>query len=135
MKNTLLLSVFFSFFFYSNSTAQSDNKQKILGCWEVRQVIFTTEVEESEELSMEAIGSVICFDSKGNFTNKKGEMTLKGTYKLSENGRTLYQKALSDVPAPSNTVIEDVPGQIMMLSDEELQIQAEEMILYLRKSN
>lgn len=133
MKNTTLLSVLFSLFFYAIGTAQSDNKLKILGCWEVRQVIFTKEVEGSDEISMEALGTIVCFEKDGKFINKRGKTISKGNYKLSENGRTLYQNSESDIPAPSNHIVEDIPGQIMMLSDTELQIQAEEMILYFRK--
>ncbi|MDR6969001.1 hypothetical protein J2X31_003027 [Flavobacterium arsenatis] len=134
MKNTpTLLSVLFSLFCCSIATAQTDNKQLILGCWEVRQVIFTKEVEDSDEISMEALGTIICFEKDGKFINKKGETIAKGNYKLSENGRTLYQNSESDIAAPSNHIQEDIPGQIMMLSNTELQIQAQEMILYFRR--
>jgi len=136
LKNsTILLSLLFSLFFYAIGTAQSENKQIILGCWEVRQVIFTEEVEGSDEISIQAIGTIICFGNDGKFTHKKGETIAKGNYSLSENGRTLYQNSESDTPAPNNHIQEDIPGQIMMLSDTELQIQAEEMILYFRRDN
>lgn len=135
MKNsTALLSLFLSFFFYATASAQSDNKEKILGCWEVRQVIFTEEVEGSDEISMEAIGTIVCFDKNGKFTNKQGGTTREGNYNLSENGRTLYQNLGTHSPAQGNIIVEDIPGQIMMLSDTELQIQAEEMIFYFRRS-
>lgn len=124
----------FSLFCCSISTAQTDNKQLILGCWEVKQVIFTKDFEGSDDISMEALGTIICFEKDGKFTNKKGETITKGNYKLSENGRTLYQNSESEIPAPSNYIQEDIPGQIMMLSDTEFQIQAEEMILYFRRS-
>jgi hypothetical protein len=133
MKTSYFFSFVLSFFFLTIATAQSDNKLKILGCWEVRQVIFTKEVEGSDEISMEALGTIVCFEKDGKFINKRGETVAKGNYKLSENGRTLYQNSESDTPAPSNHIVEDIPGQIMMLSDTELQIQAEEMILYFRK--
>lgn len=133
MKTSYFFSFVLSFFFLTIATAQSDNKLKILGCWEVRQVIFTKEVEGSDEISMEALGTIVCFEKDGKFINKRGETVAKGNYKLSENGRTLYQNSESDIPAPSNHIVEDIPGQIMMLSDTELQIQAEEMILYFRK--
>ncbi|RZK11437.1 MAG: hypothetical protein EOO46_06750 [Flavobacterium sp.] len=133
MKNTILLSVLFTLFFYAIGTAQSENKQLILGCWEIRQVIFTKEVEGSDDISMEALGTIICFEKDGTFTNKRGETIAKGTYKLSENGRTIHQNSVSEIPAPNNHIQEDVPGQIMMLSATELQIQAEEMILYFRR--
>jgi len=135
LKNsTVLLSLFLSLFFYATACAQSDNKEKILGCWEVRQVIFTKDVEGSDEISMDAIGTIVCFNKDGKFTNKQGGTTREGNYTLSENGRTLYQNSKSDIPAPSNYVVEDIPGQIMILSDTELQIQAEELILYFRRS-
>ena len=135
LKNiTVLLSILFSLSF-SIATAQSDNKEKILGCWEVRQVIFTKEVEGSDEISMDAIGTIVCFDKDGKFTNQQGGNTAEGNYSLSENGRTLYQNSGTHSPTASNVVVEDIPGQIMMLSDTELQIQAEEMILYFRKNN
>lgn len=133
MKNTSFLYILFSLFIHSLATAQSENKQIILGCWEVRQVIFTKEVEGSDEISMEALGTIVCFDKEGTFTNKQGQNITKGTYKLSENGRTIYQNSVSEIPAPNNHIQEDVPGQIMMLSATELQIQAEEMILYFRR--
>lgn len=135
MKDTTaLFSILLTLFCYSIATAQSDNKVKILGCWEVRQVIFTEEVEGSDEISMDAIGSIVCFHEEGKFSNRKGKTIIEGNYSLSENGRTLYQNSKSDIPVQSNTIIEDTPGQIMMLSDTELQIQAEEMILYFRRS-
>lgn len=136
MKNTTTpLSILFSLFFYTIATAQSENKEIILGCWEVKQVIFTEEIENSDEISMDAIGTIICFGNDGKFTNNKGGDIVKGNYSLSENGRTLYQSSESDTPAPNNHIREDIPGQIMMLSNTELQIQAEEMILYFRREN
>jgi len=132
LKNTLLLSVLFSLFSYSIGSAQSDNKLKILGCWEIRQVIFTKPFEGSDEISSDALTTVVCFDKDGKFSHKNGEVILsKGNYSLSENGRTLSQKP----EAGTNLFVKDVPGQIMMLSDTELQIQADEMILYLRKGD
>lgn len=131
MKNSILLSVLFSLFFYSIGNAQSDNKTKILGCWEVRQVIFTKEVEGSDEISMDALTTTVCFDADGKFSHKDGEKIIsKGNYSLSENGRTLSNKAES-----VNWIMKNIPGQIMMLSDRELQIQAEELILYMRRGD
>lgn len=136
MKNTTaLLSILLSLFFYATATAQSENKEIILGCWEVRQVIFTEEVEGSDEISLDAIGTIVCFDKDGKFSNKKGGTTTEGNYNLSENGRTLYQNSGTHSPTADNVIVEEIPGQIMMLSDTELQIQAEEMILYFRRSN
>lgn len=118
------------------ANAQSDNKLKIIGCWEVRQVIFTKPFEGSDEISIDAIGTVVCFDKEGNFSNNKGgKVAGTGNYSLSENGRTLYQTSKRESSAPGNVVVEDIPGQIVMLSDVELQIQAEEMILYFRKQD
>lgn len=134
-KNTTLLFIFFSLFCCSIISAQSDNTLKIVGCWEVRQVIFAKDFEGSDEISMQAIGTIICFDKDGKFTHKKGETTTKGNYSLSENGRTLYQSSEPDPKAPSNHIQEDIPGQIVILSDTELQIQAEEMTLYFRREN
>lgn len=115
--------------------AQAENKEIIIGCWEVRQVIFTKEVEGSDDISMDALGTIVCFEKNGKFTNKSGETIIKGNYSLSQNGRTLYQKMESDPDFPSDHVTKDIPGQIMMLSDRELQIQVEEMILYLRRGD
>ena len=136
MKNTnILLYLLFSLFFYAIGNAQSDNTLKILGCWEVRQVIFTEETEDSDEISMDAIGTIICFEKDGKFSNTKGTTIAKGNYSLSENGRTLYQNMELETTVPSNHIAEDIPGQIIMLSDTELQIQAKEMILYFRRSD
>lgn len=135
MKTSYFFSFTLSLFFSTIATAQSENKEIILGCWEVRQVIFTKEVEGSDEISMDAIGTIVCFDKDGKFSNKKGDATTVGNYNLSENGRTLYQNSGTHSPATDNGIVEEIPGQIMMLSDTELQIQAEEMILYFRKSN
>lgn len=135
MKNTILISVFFSFFCYAIATAQSENKEIILGCWEVKQVIFTEEIENSDEISMDAIGTIICFGNDGKFTNNKGGDIVKGNYSLSENGRTLYQSPESEAAIATNQNVKNIPGQIVMLSATELQIQAEEMILYFRREN
>lgn len=131
MKKALFLSVLLSVFSHAVGTAQSENKTTILGCWEVRQVIFTKEVEGSDDISMDALTTNICFDADGKFSHKDGEKNIAGgNYSLSENGRTLSNKAAS-----GNWIMKNIPGQIMMLSDRELQIQAEELVLYLRRGD
>lgn len=135
MKNiTLPLSFFFSLSLYTVANAQSDNKLKIIGCWEVRQVIFSEPFEGSDDISIDALGTIVCFDKEGKFTNSKSEDDVRtGTYSLSENGRTIYQSAKRDTPTAGNVIAQDIPGQIVMLSDTELQVQADEMTLYFRK--
>ena len=133
MKNFILFALL-AVLFSSTGRAQTENKEIIIGCWEVRQVIFTKKFKGPEDAAMEAMGATVCFDKQGKFLNKNGETTIKGSYSLSENGRTIYQNSDDESASEIGVKNEDVPGEIIMLSQTELQVEAEGLILYFRRS-
>lgn len=129
MKNTTLLSVLFSLFFYAIGTAQSDNKVKILGCWEAVKVEFPTSSSLTKELNDGIKGTIVCFDTKGNFSNtKKGFPNGKGTYSFSKDGKTMYQESRVD------SLVENTPCEVITLTDKEFKVKANDLIMYFKKS-
>jgi hypothetical protein len=92
----LKVILFFSFVLSTlNSVAQKSNSDKILGCWEFKEIKFSEEVSFAEELIENARNTFVCFSSDGKFTSTKDKTTSKiisGSYQISEDGKTLIQK-------------------------------------------
>lgn len=119
LKTTLLL-----LFILTNlkSVAQNSNAEKILGCWTFKEVQFSEQVDFAEEFKKNAKNTVVCFTPDGNFTTTKNGITsntVNGTYKISEDGKTILQK--SDISSED----EDESAEISTLDDKLLAFKLE----------
>jgi uncharacterized membrane protein len=121
MKPFNTIIAFLLFFVCTNSIAQNTNSQKIIGCWKVTKFELKTEIENSSEIINEAINNEVCFDAKGNFitTNTEDRTITNGTFNLSEDGKTIFQK--------SNNEINDVGenAEIELLNEKNLIIKSD----------
>lgn len=95
MNSIKTIVAFLLLFVCTNSIAQSNNTQKIIGCWKITKFELKTKTENSSELIKDVINTEICFDSKGNFTTKKvkEKSIVYGKFNLSEDGKTLFQSS------------------------------------------
>jgi hypothetical protein len=121
MKLFKTIITFLLFFVCTNSIAQNTNSQKIIGCWKVTKFELKTEIENSSEIINGAINNEVCFDAKGNFvtTNAEDKTITNGTFNLSEDGKTIFQK--------SNNEINDVGenAEIELLNEKKLIIKSD----------
>ena len=104
------------------SVAQNSNAEKILGCWIFKELQFSEQVDFAEELNKNAKNTVVCFTSDGNFTNSKSGVAsnkINGTYKISEDGKTITQK--SDISSEN----EDESAEIHSIDDKLLVFKLE----------
>jgi len=76
------------------SFAQKSNAETILGCWKFKRIEFFEQNDFNQGLLLEAKNTLVCFDEKGKFINRKSGMDgeIPGTYSLSSDGKTLFQK-------------------------------------------
>lgn len=121
MKLIKTVAAFLLLFVSSNAIAQTTNTKKIIGCWKVTKFELKTEIENSLEIIKEAINTEVCFDNKGNFTTTKAKdkTTAHGTFKLSEDGKTLFQSANND----SNDIDEN--AEIEVLNEKTLILKSD----------
>ncbi|WP_460577048.1 hypothetical protein [Flavobacterium koreense] len=121
MKPFKTIFAFLLFFVCTNSIAQSTNSQKIIGCWKVTKFELKTEIENSSEIIKDAINNEVCFDAKGNFitTNAEDKTIGNGTFNLSEDGKTIFQK--------SNDENNDIGGnaEIELLNEKTLILKSD----------
>ena len=90
-------TLLFSFFILStlNSTAQKINAEKIIGCWLFKEIQFNKQNNFSKEIIKQVEKSAVCFSVDGKFTATKTEdgfAPVMGTFKISDDGKTLIQK-------------------------------------------
>lgn len=76
------------------SFAQKSKAYTILGCWKFKRIEFFEQNDFNQELLLEAKNTLVCFDEKGKFTNRKSNAKdeIRGIYSLSADGKTLFQK-------------------------------------------
>lgn len=130
-----LLCVLFGLLITTFATAQSENKKKILGCWEIKRITFEKAFEDQDQVSAEAIGTTVCFSKNGTFTNNMdSENLIQGKYAVSDDGKMIYQTASPDVALEDIKDSGDLPGKITVLSDTELKLETEEATLYFERS-
>lgn len=104
----------------TSGTAQSDNLQKILGCWELKSVTFKPSSEVSKETVQEGRGRVVCFRQDGTFSGHspiKEERSITGTWSLSPDGKTLQQIE------NGTSKEQNLPAQVVLLSDSRLRLE------------
>lgn len=71
---------------------------------------------------------VICFENDGKFSNRKdGKILSQGTYSVTPDGKTINQSS------GENQSEMDIPGNIIALTDTDMEIQAEEITLHFKK--
>jgi hypothetical protein len=116
MKNLKLILVVVLLLSISKSMAQSTNSQKIIGCWSLKNMVFTEKVENPTELINNALNTLICFNTEGKFTTTKAGETsvVNGKFKVSEDGKTLHQSR--DLKDEGN----DEDGQIVLIDEKQL---------------
>ncbi len=119
------LKVFIFFLFIlstSSSLAQKNNTEKILGCWIFKEIEFSEQVDFAEELIKNAKKTVVCFNSNGKYTSAKdetGSKTITGSYKISEDGKTLIQKRdISNDGVDENAEIEFLDDKLLVFKLE-----------------
>lgn len=115
-----------------NLLAQITSKEKLSGCWKVNKFEFLSPVEDSAELVTGMKNYIICFEMGGKYITKINiknieEIIGTGTYHISSDGKTIYQKRNSD----DNGI--DSPGDVVILNDRELAIKADKVILHFVK--
>lgn len=98
MKKLQLVLLFGVLLFSCQSFSQKSNTESILGCWKFKKIEFFEESEFNYQSNIEAKNTVVCFDEKGKFTNKKNgfDEVISGSYSLSADGKTLFQKSDAD---------------------------------------
>ncbi len=104
----------------ANSFAQKDNAEKIIGCWILKKIEFSAKDEYSDELIKLAQNSLVCFSTDGKFTTTLAQpdaTPMTGSYKISENGKTMSQK--SDLSDEAFVRIEN-DAEIEFLDDKHL---------------
>jgi hypothetical protein len=129
----LKLFIFFLFILStSKSLAQKDNAEKILGCWILKKIEFTTKDDYSEELIKHAQNSLVCFTVDGKFTTTlaKTDEPIIGSYKISDNGKMMSQK--SDLSDEDFVKIEN-DAEIEFLDDKQLVIKIESTTTYFER--
>lgn len=131
MRPLKILAFLLFAFSTPNSIAQKTNAEKILGCWVFKNIEFNEKYVFSEELIKQTRNSVVCFSADGKFTTTKPGDTsgpLKGSYKISEDGKNLTQKRdLSE----DESVDED--AEIELLDEKHLHFRLSFGIMYLER--
>jgi hypothetical protein len=127
------LFIFFLFILStSNSLAQKDNAEKIIGCWVLKKIEFTTKDDYFEELIKHAQNSLVCFKVDGKFTTTlaKTDEPITGSYKISNNGKIMSQK--SDLSDEDFEKVEN-DAEIEFLDDKQLVIKIESTTTYFER--
>jgi hypothetical protein len=130
MKIIKLFIILFFAFTITNSMAQTNHSEKIVGCWTFKKVAFNGKYEFEDEIIRQTENTVVCFTPDGKFITKNTEqeaVITNGTYKISDDGKTLYQK--QDLTDGS----EDVDAHIELLDDKNLQFKLEFGIMYFER--
>lgn len=114
------------------AVAQVATEAKLLGCWELSRFEFLEPMEDSLDLVNGSRGHTICFEKNGKFSAKqvtgKTETPIgTGTFSIDADGKTLHQKRDVDDGGV------DEPGEILLLTDDELKMKAEKIIVHLRR--
>jgi len=112
------------------SAQKAVSEKKIIGCWTLVEFRITPEPAGMAEIEKQALNNVICFEKGGKYIGKKpdGISSGSGTYSISEDGKTIYQKT-EGIPDDQNP-----PGTIVTLNDKELVITAMEATMRFKKS-
>ena len=126
MKKLQLVLLFGVLLFSCQSFSQKSNTESILGCWKFKKIEFFEESAFNYPSNIEAKNTVVCFDEKGTFTNKKNGIdgVISGSYSLSTDGKTLFQK--SDADEYEN----DIDAKIKKLDVNFLVLETEFGVMY-----
>lgn len=123
----------FTFFLFTvvKSAAQKTNAEKILGCWTFKKIEFNGKYDFSEELIKQTKNSIVCFKSDGKFITNKSEnssVTINGSYKISDDGKTLTQKR--DLSSEGSA---DENAEIGFVDDQNLTFKLEFGVMYFER--
>ncbi len=129
MKRIITLTVFLLCLASTSGFAQKAKTEKaLLGCWQLTDFKLNPEPPQMAEIKKQVVNTVVCFEKDGKFTSKNavGAAAGTGTYTVSEDGKSLFQK--------TDGMPDETPeGKITKLTDKELIFQAAEATLIFTK--
>lgn len=114
--------MFFLLFTLASSAAQAQksNAEKILGCWQFKEMQLSAPNEFSNELIKQAQNTVVCFTADGKFkTTKPNAAPISGTYTLSDDGKTIIQsRDIADESIDENAEIQFLDDKMLIFKLE-----------------
>lgn len=115
---------------YHVSAQNAMVEKQLFGCWKLTGFKIDPAPPNMAEIEKQALNSLICFEKAGKYVGKKPDGTESGTgtYSVSEDGKTIYQKT-EGIPDDQNP-----PGTIVKLTDSELVISSNEATIRFTKS-
>lgn len=117
---------------HTNLMAQKFKAEDLNGCWKFGRIEFLEPMPDSLNFLKETKNYIVCFEGNGKFITKQktssGERVLgDGTFNLEADGKTITQKR----NATDGEV--DEPGEIVLLTNKELAIKADMMIIHFER--
>lgn len=134
MLNLKIILFLIFIFSNTNSIGQETNAEKIIGCWTFKKIEFTEQHDFSEEIIKQTKNAILCFYADGKFTNtNSGKIQGNGTYKISDDGKTITQK--SDLTSEDMEVDSqnDIDAKINFLNEHSLSFELDFGIMYLER--
>ena len=125
----ILASIFFT---QTNLSAQKVTEAKLLGCWAIKRFEFLQPMPDSSSIINESKGYIVCFEVNGKFITKQktgdnDKLIGDGTYSIDPDGKTLHEKRNAQDDG------EDEPAEIVVLTNNELALKVDVMIIHLER--
>lgn len=126
------ICVMVGLFIHTALFSQKYKSGDMIGCWAVKRFEFLQSRNDSMNIINSSKGYIICFEANGKFVTKQktgnGEKVIgDGTYNMEADGKTLNQKRNGADEG------EDEPAEIVRLTDRELAMKVDGMVMHLEK--